>query len=62
MKMLLLVATITCHTWQTIVYCDGPSGFRSEEHSYGGITYGRDNRGNAWSGHQYGGREYWQKR
>jgi hypothetical protein len=49
-----------CHEYGGIRYCNGPGTYRSEEHGYGGNTYGEDNRGNAWSGHQYGGKDYWQ--
>jgi hypothetical protein len=57
----LLGAALVCHTYSGIRYCDGPDGYRSEEHETGGITYGRDNRGNRWTGHETGGQEYWQR-
>jgi hypothetical protein len=50
--------TLTCHVWQGIRYCEGPNGYRTEEHDYGGNTYTQDNKGNAWVTHEWGGNTY----
>jgi hypothetical protein len=50
--------TTTCREWQGIHYCDGPGGYRSEQHDWQGMTYGSDNRGNAWETREWQGMTY----
>ena len=50
--------TTVCHEFGGNHYCDGPNGYRSEEHTFGGNTYGHDNHGRSWTSHQFGGNTY----
>jgi len=49
--------TLTCSVWQDIRICQGPSGYRSTETQWQGLTTGRDNRGNEWTTSHWNGLE-----
>jgi hypothetical protein len=47
--VVIVVATLTCSTWQQITTCAGPDGYRSTETQWRGLSTGSDNRGNRWT-------------
>jgi hypothetical protein len=40
--VVIVVATLTCSTWQQITTCAGPGGYVSHETTWNGITTGDD--------------------
>jgi hypothetical protein len=54
---IIVVATLTCSTWQPITTCAGPGGYVSYETTWNGIMTGDDNRGGKWTRSAWQGRE-----
>src|SRR5277367_4939162 len=47
--VVIVVAMLTCSTWQQITTCAGPDGYRSNQTTWNGITTGDDNQGDRWT-------------
>jgi hypothetical protein len=47
--VVIVIATLTCSTWQGITTCSSPDGYVSHETTWNGITTGDDNRGDRWT-------------
>jgi hypothetical protein len=47
--VVIVIATLTCSTWQQITTCVGPGGYRSTESHWQGFVTGDDNRGDRWT-------------
>jgi hypothetical protein len=46
---IIVVAMLTCSTWQQITTCAGPGGYVSHETTWNGTTTGDDNQGGEWT-------------
>jgi hypothetical protein len=55
--VVIVVATLTCSTWQQITTCVGPDGYRSTETQWNGLVTGSDNQGDRWTRSEWQGRE-----
>jgi hypothetical protein len=55
--IVIVLAMLTCSTWQQITTCAGPEGYVSHETTWNGITTGDDNRGGEWTRSEWRGRE-----
>ena len=54
---IIVVAMLTCSTWQQIITCAGPDGYVSHQTTWSGITTGDDNQGNRWTTSRWRGIE-----
>jgi hypothetical protein len=55
--VVIVVAMLTCSTWQQITTCVGPGGYVSHETTWNGVTTGSDNRDGKWMRSEWQGRE-----
>jgi hypothetical protein len=55
--VVIVVATLTCSTWQQITTCAGAGGYVSHETTWNGRVTGSDNRGDKWTRSEWQGQE-----